>query len=363
MKREMIVFCRVAWMKRYQGVTDDDQPERGGAYVDEHHNAHESDNFRPYNHVCRGFFEYNGMKMNLERISGEKKASDQLDGVTVVWVATAPDGNQYVAGWYKNASVYRHIRASLEWTRNDGVQYYWMTAKETDCVLIPPESRNFEIPNATRIGAGKGMGQSNVWYADQPEAYGARQAALSYINAYNGAKSQFYHTAEELKAQANDRGQSVGELEKLWNDAATPYLALKYANLAVKKDYSCKTLKLRAIALQELRCYDEAAETLRLALHEEPQDIEAMCKLQVVEMWRENFALSVEVGYRLLSALGEDKEAADTVCVMVEAYLCDNKPEQAAKLLSRYNVLCRKYDDDGLVDSYWEDIRNQQAGN
>ena len=163
MKREMILFCRVAWMKYYQGVTDDDQPERGGAYVDAHRNAHESDNFRPYNHVCRGHFPYSGAKMNLERISGEKKAPDQLDGVTVVWVATAPDGNQYIAGWYKNASVYRYIRASLEATRHDGeVQYYWMTAKETDCTLIPEANRDFEIPNATRIGAGKGMGQSIV---------------------------------------------------------------------------------------------------------------------------------------------------------------------------------------------------------
>ena len=68
MKREMALFCRVAWMKYYRGVTDDDQPERGGAYVDEHHNAHESDIFRPYNHVCRGYFQYSGAKMNLERV-------------------------------------------------------------------------------------------------------------------------------------------------------------------------------------------------------------------------------------------------------------------------------------------------------
>ena len=364
MKREMVLFCRVAWMKRYQGVTDDDQPERGGAYVDKHHNAHESDNFRPYNHVCRGYFRHGGDKLNLERISGEKRAPDQLDGVTVVWVATAPDGNQYIAGWYKNASVFRYYRVSLDATRTDGTcQEYWMTAKETDCVLIPEANRDFEIPNATRIGEGRGMGQSNVWYADQPEAYGARQAALSYINSYNGDKSQFYHTAEELKAQAKDKGQSVEELERLCNDAATPYLALKYANLAVKKDYCCQTLKLRASVLQEMFCYDEAAEALRLALHEEPQDIEAMRALQFVELGRENFALSVEVGYRLLSILDEGAEKADVVLLMVIAYIENDKLEKAAELLSRYNVLCRKYYKDGRVDTFWEEIRNRQAEN
>ena len=186
---------------------------------------------------------------------------------------------------------------------------------------------------------------------------------MRYIDAYHGPVSQFRHTPEELKAQAKDNGQSLEELEKLWKDAKTSYLALKYANLAVKKAYSCKTLKLRAIALQELRCYDEEAETLRLALREEPQDMEAMRDLQFVEMWRENFALSVEVGYRRLSALDEGKEAADTVIFMVIAYLEDDKSEQAAELLSRYNVLCRKYDEKGDIDIFWEEIRNRQAEN
>ncbi len=364
MRQEMALFCRVAWMKRYQGVTDDDQPERGGAYVDAHHNAHESDNFRPYNHVCRGHFRYSGEKMNLERVSGEKKAPDQLDGVTVVWVATAPDGKQYIVGWYKNASVYRYGRLSLEATRHDGErQYYWMSAKETDCTLIPTANRDFEIPNATRIGKYRGMGQSNVWYADAPEAYSVRQAALNYISAYRGPVSQFWHTAEELKAQAKDNGQSVEELESLWNHAKTPYLALKYANLAVKKDYCSKTLNFRAIALEELRCYDEAAEALRLALREDPNDMEAMRDLQLVELWRENFALSVEVGYRRLSALDEGKEMAEAVLRTADAHLYDNKPEAAAQLLSCYDVLCRKYDENGLVDLFWQDIRTQQAMN
>lgn len=30
-----ILFCNIAWMKKYRGVTDHDIPVNGGSYVDE----------------------------------------------------------------------------------------------------------------------------------------------------------------------------------------------------------------------------------------------------------------------------------------------------------------------------------------
>ncbi|HEY8096055.1 MAG TPA: DUF3883 domain-containing protein, partial [Methylobacter sp.] len=67
-------------------------------------------------------------------------------------------------GWYKNAIVFRHFQSfitpSKKHTENriDGYRY---SAKASDAVLLPVDRRIFEIPR----GKG-GMGQSNVWYAD-----------------------------------------------------------------------------------------------------------------------------------------------------------------------------------------------------
>lgn len=34
-----ILFCNIAWMKYYNGITDDDKPENGGSWVKENGNA------------------------------------------------------------------------------------------------------------------------------------------------------------------------------------------------------------------------------------------------------------------------------------------------------------------------------------
>ena len=40
-----VVFCNIAWMKFYSGITDNDQPKNGGAFVKEN-------NGRLYNEVA-----------------------------------------------------------------------------------------------------------------------------------------------------------------------------------------------------------------------------------------------------------------------------------------------------------------------
>lgn len=46
-----VVFCNIAWMKLYSGITDNDQPKNGGAFVKENNDACESFNFYPYNQL------------------------------------------------------------------------------------------------------------------------------------------------------------------------------------------------------------------------------------------------------------------------------------------------------------------------
>ena len=42
-----VVFCNIAWMKNYQGITDEDQPYNGGSFVKENNDAMEQTNLQP----------------------------------------------------------------------------------------------------------------------------------------------------------------------------------------------------------------------------------------------------------------------------------------------------------------------------
>lgn len=44
-----VLFCNIAWMKYYNGITDDDKPANGGSWVKENENATECLNFAPCN--------------------------------------------------------------------------------------------------------------------------------------------------------------------------------------------------------------------------------------------------------------------------------------------------------------------------
>ena len=41
-----ILFCNIVWMKKYQGITDDDKPKYCGAYVSEQTAGADIFNFR-----------------------------------------------------------------------------------------------------------------------------------------------------------------------------------------------------------------------------------------------------------------------------------------------------------------------------
>ena len=359
-KMEMVLFCRVAWMKRYQGITEDDKPVNGGAFVKKNEDAHESNNFRPYNHHCRGFVEIRNQRFNIERFTQEKGMGDEVHGVTVIFVATHPNGVSYIVGWYKNATVYRYGKLSYEGVRHDGSpQFYWFEAKEEDCVLIPESQRRYVIPSATQAGKGRGMGQSNIWFADAPEAANVRINALRFINEYSGPRERIYYTAEELTKCAADHGKGVDKLIELGKNVPDPYEALTYANLALKKERSFETYRLRAAILWEMFCDDEAEAEYRRALYEEPENIEVMVKLQSIELTRENFGLSIEMGNRLLGLLDDGEAKCNIVLDMVLSWLMLGNPDKAEELLKEHEALCRQYQPES-VDGWFEDIHASQ---
>ena len=86
-----------------------------------------------------------------------------LDDVTVVWVAKGEEGSRIV-GWYEKAEMYRECQEFA-----DRPCYYFIT-KAINAYLIPVKKRDFRMPRASQAGKGRGMGQSNVWYADSDYA-------------------------------------------------------------------------------------------------------------------------------------------------------------------------------------------------
>ena len=147
-----IIFCRIAEMEYYRGITDSDIPNNGGAYVRETGDAHECNNFNTVTmdneEYCLGFVkiagssEYKDAELHLEKINGCKltKNLDSVDDITVVWCAKAENSpNTRVVGFYQNATVFRYPQC-IEFT-NGEAQIFNFIAKKEDCVLLPRNER------------------------------------------------------------------------------------------------------------------------------------------------------------------------------------------------------------------------------
>ena len=170
--RKMLV-CNITYMKRYNGITEDDViVGGGGSYPTENNDCGEKYNF----HVnedgrVRGFVEtlYIGGKehmgdfnyakdMLIENIDPQSKGRDAVEGVRVVFISKGPNNDKnVVVGWYDNAIVYRKRQMSAE-------QFgFNMECSATDAHLIPEDERTFEYPKKNEDGT-YNFGQSNISY-------------------------------------------------------------------------------------------------------------------------------------------------------------------------------------------------------
>lgn len=165
-----MVFLRIGWMDRYQGLNGGDTISSGGAYVAERGYGHEIFNFQPFQRTMYGYVQppcrqgkWLDAKINVTRI-GELVNDKFISAVLAVWVATSPSGGGFVVGWYKNATVYRNWQPAPSGSArrySDKDCGFYVTASSEDAVLLPPDERCFPI-----LQKGKGaFGQSNIWYA------------------------------------------------------------------------------------------------------------------------------------------------------------------------------------------------------
>jgi len=179
----IMVFFNVGWMSNYRGIFGD-KIHGGGSFVKEKGFGHEIFNYLPENGNMYGYVQpvlpHN--TINIERLGSENN-SDSVKDILIVWTSNSPKGGTYIIGWYDNATVYRRKQRPNQNTNrihNGEVFKFFAKAKATDCFLLPIDARTFEIPR----GKG-GMGQSNVWYADQGEHDDFKNQVRSFIQSQN----------------------------------------------------------------------------------------------------------------------------------------------------------------------------------
>lgn len=165
-----ILFCNIAYMNYYEGsITKDIIPMGGGKYVKENEDAHEKWNFLNVDGSCYGFVQNSG-SFHIERFGKGNIHANSVDDVLIVWCASEKKNKTVIIGWYEHATLYRNYQDAI-CTPISGIDRCYITkANADDCYLLPLEERVFEIGRASKVGAGKGFGQENFWYAESEYA-------------------------------------------------------------------------------------------------------------------------------------------------------------------------------------------------
>jgi hypothetical protein len=174
---ERVIFFNTGWMDFYQGISSNDKISGGGKYVQEMGFGHEIMNFEIFNGHLYGYVQPKINKdpsvpsiIAIDKL-GASKTDDKVEGITVVWTARDPDNRgTYIVGWYRNATVYRHLQlASGDPNRryNNETLGYYAKVNVENAKLLTKDERNFRV----RRGEKNWMGQSNVWFAENNPAF------------------------------------------------------------------------------------------------------------------------------------------------------------------------------------------------
>jgi len=192
-----VLLCKIGWLKYYQGCDVEGEysrPLNGGSY-NENNIGHEADNFRDYGGNCYGYFTItgNGTIMHLEKYYELEHKANELDGVTIIFVASAngtPKINgTRIVGWYKNATIYREPVYEGEYK-----DYYRAKAKVDNCFVVPEDERYFIMNHQFR---------QIMYYEKKRQA--TFKKAIDYIEGY---------TKSELFVQDNSTASHIEGITK-----------------------------------------------------------------------------------------------------------------------------------------------------
>lgn len=330
-----VVFCQVAWMKYYAGNTEDDRPCNGGSYIKENEDGGEVYNFLPYNHKCYGYVMHQG-ELHIERFDKTLKNHSETTDVTVVWVAT--DGKKSkIVGWYEHATMYRDWQLLRLY---DESEYdYNFVADAEDCYLIDESQRDFVIPRASIVGKGRGMGQSQVWYADSEYAQeNIIPEVLEYLDSMKEKCDWLEYTKEDLSVRAEDTGLTTEELLEqakcAWEEEKFED-AFSLANLAVDNDDIFQTRILRARFFAKMWFISEAEEEYKRALSYK-EDVNALHDLMAIEIALGNTFLAIEIGKKICASNPDNGCRINTMCDLIKVYIEEHQWDEAEKLLPQY---------------------------
>ncbi len=346
-----VVFCEVAWMKYYSGITNDDKPINGGKYIDENGDGGEIYNFSPYNHKCYGYVMHKGDELHIERYDKILKSFDEVHDITVVWVASDGESSKIV-GWYEHAIMYRFWQTYYDIQfSGDRWNDYNFVANEKDCYLIDEKDRSFVIPRASIAGRGKGMGQSQVWYAES--SYAQMEfipKVLEYLESMRDKCKPVFFSTEKISASAKDEGQSVQGLLKKCEEICKDencYIseALGYANLAINKQDCYDTRFWKAEILNLLGLYDEAEEEYKKALYHE-ENLHGMAGLMYVEIMLGHTFLAIDLGEKIRTRKTEYDGWVTVACNLVHLYISEGELNCAGKLITE----CKNEKNSGAFD-------------
>ena len=354
--RAKIVFCNIAWMRKYHSITADDKPVNGGKFVENTGDAWESLNFFPRNHVCYGYVQHRGNNLNLERVEKNAAEADAIHDVTVVWVATGEDGRRIV-GWYEHADMYREWQTFFDNTLGEA-HTNWdhvFRANEQDVFLIPEDERDFEIPTASRAGQGRGMGQAHIWYADSDSVrVKFIPKVLDYLRVTKKKCPPVYPSREDLMKPYDifaDKPEPLEQLAEVLSAHGEHLMAVQILNRAMtSSDDSLRLCFHRGVTLEKFLLYDEAAEAYKEALlkmtaekREHDLEVECLGHLSWIYQLTEQFFLAWHIEERLLAIADCKEDAALALYNMMCIAINGDDTQRARKVLKQYDRLNTSY--------------------
>jgi len=222
-----LLLCNVAWMKWYNGITDDDWPINGGRFVKEKGYGHEVLSFQRNGRYVYGCVQARNGTIDIKRL--DPNSENYVDDVLIVWRARSAEG-AVIIGWYKNARVFRHEQEanSKRVFKYDEELYrprWHIRAEYKDAFLIPPGERAFKVP-VTHKGFGS---QTFVSYLqdNNQEVNRFKRELLAYIE---GAEKGDYSIPQRGKRKPIDQDRKL-LIEKTAIDKVTEYYCKRGYNV------------------------------------------------------------------------------------------------------------------------------------
>lgn len=245
-----VLFCNIAYMKEYRGITADDRPINGGEYVKKENDAMEKYNFSALaDGTVKGFVETkhkggykagidSANQLHIENIDRKCAKANSVDNVLVVFCATkekSKGAGRVIVGWYDNATVYRKRKTYSR--EGDSCEYNIETTFE-NMHLIKEDDRIFHIPSA-REGE-FGLGQANVKYVLDDKGIAFTDKVIDYLETMRS----------KTDSEKADDQEKIADMTELSDTGKEAIIRLRVGQSKFRKDLMARDGKCRICGLK-----------------------------------------------------------------------------------------------------------------